>query len=293
MSDWERELFVDAEAVRRAAGATSWELLGAGWDCDAWLADRSTVWRVPRRQVGIAALRREAAVMPLLAPHLPVPVPVPVLVEVDGLPVLARHRLIPGREMAAAGAIAPAVGAQLAGFLTALHQPRLVEAARTVLPEDPLGRGDPARRLPGTHRRLDEIARHVDVAPLRPIVDAAAGPALPNDVVCHGDLHARHAMIDHGGLSGVIDWGDCCVGPRAIDLAIVTALPAAAQESFFSVYGAVDLRAWRHARLLGVTLGAALLAADPDGASGLAARSWLERLGRSDEDRPGRREDHR
>jgi aminoglycoside phosphotransferase (APT) family kinase protein len=287
VNDWEREIVVDAEAVRRAAGATRWRLIGTGWDSDAWLADESTVWRVPRRHVGAAALRREAAVMPLLAPHLPAPVPIPVLIEVDGLPVLARHRLIPGVELAAVGAIAPEVGAQLARFLLALHDPRRIDAVRTVLPEDPLGRGDPARRLPGTHRRLDEIAQHLDVAPLRPIVDAAAGPALPIEAVCHGDLHPRHALVASCALSGVIDWGDCCLGPRALDLAIVTALPAAAQESFFSVYGEVDARAWRHARLLGVTLGAALLAADPESESGVAARSWLERLARSDAREPG------
>ena len=71
MNEWERELEVDAAAVRCvAAPHASWRLLASGWDCDAWLADEAVVWRVPRRAVGIAALEHEAQWMPRLAPHL-------------------------------------------------------------------------------------------------------------------------------------------------------------------------------------------------------------------------------
>ena len=53
---WESEFQLDTEAVRRAAGSPhSWRLIGTGWDSDAWIADESVVWRVPRRHVGIDA----------------------------------------------------------------------------------------------------------------------------------------------------------------------------------------------------------------------------------------------
>jgi aminoglycoside phosphotransferase (APT) family kinase protein len=280
MAEWDAEFTVDPEAVRRAAGSPrSWRHLGTGWDSDAWLADESVVWRVPRRKVGIAALEREIAVMPKLAPHLPAAVPVPQAVEVDGLPLLARHELVPGGEMALAPDPGAALGTGLGQLLRALHDPARVSGVRAVLPSDPLGRGDPARRVPATHRRLDEIAARVDVAPLRPVVDAAAGPSPPPDVVCHGDLHLRHVLIGEGGeLTGVIDWGDACLGVRAIDLMIATALPGDARAAFFDAYGSIDGATWRHARLLGVALGAALLAADPNGPVGAASRRWLERL---------------
>ena len=277
---WEAEFQLDAETVRRAAGSPrSWRLLGTGWDSDAWIADESMVWRVPRRHVGIDALRREAMVMPRLAPRLPAPVPKPELVEIAGLPPLARHAWIPGRELMEAAETGPGLGAALGRFLRALHTPEVAREIGPLLPVDPVGRADPDRRLTIAHRRLDHIAGRLDVEPLRPIVDAAAGPALATDVVCHGDLHPRHVLLDPAGeLAGVIDWGDCCLGARAVDLVIVTALPAAAQATFLAAYGEVDEVSWRHARMLGVTLGAALMASDPDGALGASSRRWLARL---------------
>lgn len=279
--EWEREFSVDSEAVRRAAGAPrGWRLLGTGWDSDAWIAEESVVWRVPRRRVGIEALRREAALMPILAPRLPTAVPVPELVEGAGLPILGRHALVPGREMAEAwGAVGPSLGNGLGRFLRALHDPALARDTEGILPVDPLGRADPARRLSVIHRRLDQISRHIDLAPLQRIAEAGAGPALTVDVVCHGDLHHRHVLVDAAGqLAGVIDWGDSCIGARAMDLAIVTALTPDARAAFFDAYGPIDERSWRHARLLGVMFGASLLAADPVGPAGRSARGWLERL---------------
>jgi aminoglycoside phosphotransferase (APT) family kinase protein len=266
--------------VWRAAGSPgSWRHLATGWDCDAWIADESLVWRAPRRNVGIAALEREAAVMPILAPRLPAPVPVPVLFEPPDLPALARHVWIPGVEMAEARETDPGLGRALGRFLAALHRPERVEETRGRLPADPLGRADPERRLPVAHRRLDEIAGRTDVEPLRRIVDAAAGPPLSLEVVCHGDLHLRHALIDAaGGLAGVIDWGDCCVGAKGVDLAIATALTFEQRSAFLDAYGSVDESSWRHARMLAVTLGAALLAADPAGIVGAAALRWLGRI---------------
>jgi len=280
-ADWEREFEVDGEALRRAAGMPrTWRLLGAGWDCDAWLADDAVVWRVPRRHVGIDALEIESALLPALAPYLPVRVPVPRMVEADGLPALARHTLVPGRELAEAERTDhAALGTALGRFLQALHDPALVAGPGAVLPLDPLARNDPSVRVPRAHARLEQVAARVDAGALGRIVDAGAGPPLDPTVVCHCDLHPRHVLVDgDGALAGVIDWGDSCIGARAVDLAIVTYLDADGRRAFFDVYGAVEDAEWRHARVLAVMLGASLLAADPDGASGRAALGWLERL---------------
>lgn len=277
---WERALAIDPEDVRRAAGSPrAWRLLGAGWDCDAWLADETVVWRVPRRPVAIPGLERETAVMPIIAARLSETVPIPERVEVPGLPILARHARVPGRELAEASKAGPGLGRALGRFLRELHDPALVRAAGALLPVDPMGRGDPARRIAAAHPYFDRIAHHIDVAPLRRIVDAGAGPALPSDVVCHGDLHIRHVLVDDAGeLTGVIDWGDMCVGSRAVDLAIATALPPESRRELFETYGEIDDATWRHARLVGAFLGMALVAADPDGPSGRAAHRWLERI---------------
>jgi aminoglycoside phosphotransferase (APT) family kinase protein len=280
VAEWERELDFDPAAIRHAAGAPRrWRLLGSGWDCDAWLAEEAVVWRVPRRAIAIEPLQREAALMPLLAPWLPFPVPVPRLVESPTLPALARHDLVPGEELAER-AEDWRVGNAVGRFLEALHAREVVDLVRDLAPLDPMRRSDPARRIEVAHQRLDDVAHRVDVAPLRRIVHEGHGPTLELDVLTHGDLHPRHVLVDEGGaVSGIIDWGDCCIGSPAVDLAIVTALSPAEQEAFFRAYGEVDARQWRHARLIGVHLGAALLASQPEGPAGKAWLGWLERLG--------------
>lgn len=282
MAEWDAELSVDPAAVRAAAGSPArWRLLGSGWDCDAYLADESVVWRVPRRAVAERSLRLEAAFLPRVAPRLPrdVRVPVPELFEVPGLPLLARHAFAPGRELAVAPRVGSGVGAALGRFLRALHAPEVLARVEGIVPTDPMGRADAAKRLPMAHRRLDDVAARLDVTPLRAIVDAAVDFTPAFEVLCHGDLHVRHLLLDdRGELASVIDWGDACRGSRAIDLIAVTALDAPQREAFAREYGEVDEPTWRFARMLGVMLGAALLAADPDGESGEGGRRWLERL---------------
>jgi aminoglycoside phosphotransferase (APT) family kinase protein len=280
MAEWDADLIVDAETLRRAAGSPkAWRLLASGWDSNAWLADESVIWRAPRRLVGITALRREAALLPRIAPLLPATVPVPVLVERDGLPLLARHALVPGCELAAVPDLPASLGGALGRFLAALHAPELARLAATLVPTDPLGRADAAKRIGIAHRRLDDVSARLDTAPYRAIVDAAEGLELRIDVLCHGDLHIRHVLLgDASGLSGVIDWGDSCLGACAMDLAVVTALPAAARAAFAAAYGEVDAASWTFARMLAVMFAASLLAAAPDGESGRGARRWLETL---------------
>jgi hypothetical protein len=47
------------------------------------------------------------------------------------------------------------------------------------------------------------------------------GPGRGALVLCHGDLHVRHLLIDgDGSAAGVIDWGDLCLADAAVDLSI-------------------------------------------------------------------------
>jgi aminoglycoside phosphotransferase (APT) family kinase protein len=150
---------------------------------------------------------------------------------------------------------------------------------RDLVPHDPLDRADPARRITVAHQRLDALAHRMDLAPLRSIVEEGQGPRLELDALTHGDLHPRHVLVDGtGGVSGVIDWGDSCIGSSAVDLALVTALCPDERNAFFRAYGPVDPRRWRHARLIGVHLGAALLASEPEASMEKVWLAWLERL---------------
>jgi aminoglycoside phosphotransferase (APT) family kinase protein len=69
--------------------------------------------------------------------------------------------------------------------------------------------------------------------------------------VVHGDLYARHLLIDrHGRLCGVLDWGDVHAGDPAIDLSVMFSfLPPRSRAELESAYGPIDPRSRRMARL--------------------------------------------
>ena len=80
-------------------------------------------------------------------------------------------------------------------------------------------------------------------------------------VLVHGDLYARHLMVDDDiRLRGVIDWGDVHLNDPAVDLSIAWSfLPPAAREEFREAYGPIDEPSWRLARLRALHYGIVLL----------------------------------
>ncbi|MFD5825078.1 phosphotransferase [Lentzea sp. NPDC060358] len=171
--------------------------LGEGWDSTAVLVD-GWVQRRPRRAEIGPQLVRETAVMPWLAPRLPLPVPVPEVVSAD--PVVVRHRLVPGEQVAD---LTAAMGVQLGEFLLALHASSVDEAARLgvgplVLPVE---RFRAEVRVPGGEELLARLGD------------------LPADTLVHGDLGPEHVLGRDGVLTGVIDFGDVHIGDAALDLA--------------------------------------------------------------------------
>ena len=57
-------------------------------------------------------------------------------------------------------------------------------------------------------------------------------------MLVHGDLHARHVLVDGGRPSGVIDWGDTAIADPAVDLmAAWAAFAPPERETFWSAYG--------------------------------------------------------
>jgi aminoglycoside phosphotransferase (APT) family kinase protein len=115
------------------------------------------------------------------------------------------------------------------------------ELAESGLADDGRWAGDPA-----VTALLDEAAR----------LDPPAGPP----VLVHGDLHVRHVLVgDDGSATGVIDWGDVCLGDPAVDLALAhAALAGPARRAFLDAYGPVDGERELRARALAVRLSALL-----------------------------------
>lgn len=251
-------------------GATV-ERLATGWDNTVLLVGGDWVFRFPRRRMALAGVERETAVLPVLAPRLPLPVPVPRFLgePSDDFPwPFWGARRIPGRELAE---VRPpdedrvALAAETGAFLRALHDPALVREAGEGLPVDPMGRADPAGRAARTRGRLDAIAARGVWRPdpaVEEFLAAAEGWDAPggDPVVVHGDLHVRHLLLTPAGrAAGVIDWGDVCLGAPAVDLSLAYAgFSGAAREAFLAEYGTVPPEQETAARALALNLTATL-----------------------------------
>lgn len=255
---------MDAEAARArirahvpGVPARVVEPLGAGWDNSAFLVDGRWVVRFPRRASAVALLETESRVLPHLAARLPLAVPEPafVVAAAGAEGPFAGYPLIAGRTACVAAlseeqrrAAAPTLGR----FLRVLHGSAVDDLD---LPGDTLGR----LRLDGRRHELEErlavlVGRGVVASPA-PWIEAfdALGPdggGPGPETVVHGDLYARHLVVDdRGRIRGVIDWGDVHRGDPAVDLMVAFGfLPAAARDGFFEAYGPVDPATRRAAR---------------------------------------------
>jgi aminoglycoside phosphotransferase (APT) family kinase protein len=297
--EWSADVEVDAALVRRLVGGQFPELelrslrpLAEGWDNAVWVVDDRWAFRFPRREIAIPGFVRELAVLPRLAPLLPLPIPTPVFRGVPaagypwpffGAPLLPGEEL-PHADLDDAGRIA--LARPLAGFLRALHHPATAAAVEP-LPADPWGRADMARRVPRALEGLDQLrALGLWRAPasVAQLLESARGlPQPPATVLVHGDLHTRHVLVDRAGaITGVIDWGDVCAGDPSVDMSLYwTLLPPGGRLEFLAEYGPLSEEQLLRARVLALFLCAMLAVyADREGMRAVR-REALEGLRRA------------
>lgn len=303
MNVWDPERLVDAGTARRLLreqfpdlALTSIEPLGEGFDVTVYLVDGTWAVRFPRREVAVPTLAREVALLPALAPRLPVAVPVPQLLGRPGDdypwpfwggPYLRGTELAESR---LADTDRAGLAAELGGLLRALHDPalaaELAAGPARELPHDPMRRATPSSRGPMAREALDRLAARgtweagsfADRAAEGLI---AAGAPLPPPagapVLVHGDLHLRHVLVGPGGsAAGVIDWGDACFADPAVDLSLAyAAFRGPARAAFLEAYGAQpDQDRELRARVLALCLCAVLADyADQSGSPALLAES--------------------
>jgi len=296
--EWSADVEVDAALVRRLVGEQFPELelrslrpLAEGWDNAVWVVDERWAFRFPRREIALPGFMRELAVLPRLAPLLPLPIPTPVY---RGLPAAGfpwpffGAPLLPGGELADAAlddAGRIALARPLAGFLRALHDPATAAAVEP-LPADPWGRADMARRVPRALECLHQL-RGLGLWRAPPVVtrvleSARALPPPPASVLVHGDLHVRHVLVDGAGaIGGVIDWGDVCAGDPSVDMSLYwSLLPPEGRPVFLADYGPLSEEQLLRARVLSLFLcGILALYADSEGMTALrrAALDGLDR----------------
>ena len=267
MPEWTAEVVVDAALARRLIGrfpevdAGSLRLLGDGWDRTVWAVDERWAFGFPRRRVAVPGIEREMALLPALAPLLPLPIPVPAFLgrPSDEYPwSFFGARLLPGREACDAAlddAGRLAVALDVAGFLRRLHS-----LERPDLPIDSNGRADMARRVPMTRDQLAELERlGLWRAPpsVAALLDAAERlpPLGPPSAVVHGDLHFRHLLVDDGHAAGVIDWVDLSRGDAAVDLQLLWSfVPPAGRPRWLDAYGPVPEDRLLRARVVALWL---------------------------------------
>ena len=279
MREWSAEVTVDRElAYRLIAGQfgaiepAELSLLAEGWDNTVWLVDRRWVFRFPRRAAVIPGIEREMALLPRLAPLVPLPIPTPVFFgrPAGGYPwPFFGAALIPGRETADAACSDAArrrLARPLAAFLRVLHGGDVASAVDPAgeLPSDPMGRADMGLRVPRTVERLAEVERlglWRAPASVHDTLDAARRlPAPEPSALVHGDLHIRHLLVDEScGPTGLIDWVDICRGDPAIDLPLFwSLLPPDGRTEFLDAYGTVTEAQLLRARVLALFLSATL-----------------------------------
>ena len=239
---------------------TSATLFSEGWDNRAFLVNDRFVFRFPRREVAVELLRAETRLLPSLVDRLPIAISAATFVgqpdEDDDWP-FAGYERIPGTTACRADLDEDTrrrMAALIGRFLRALHAVPEADAVGAGAPHDTWRRLDlPYRREQVEERlaqcrenglldRTDEWSRLADDIP------ADWTPA--RTTLVHGDLYARHLLVDEtGDPCGVIDWGDVHVGDRAIDLSVARGfLPPSAAEAFLDAYGPVDPDTWRVAR---------------------------------------------
>ncbi|MEV6976850.1 aminoglycoside phosphotransferase family protein [Kitasatospora sp. NPDC093806] len=217
--------------------------LGArGWDNQLWRLGDDLAVRLPWATGSAdALLRKEHAVLPALAPDLPLPVPVPQRLgepsERFPRPWLVTT-WVPGEPADRAPATRGTEAADaLAAFLTALHRPAPADA--------PAGRGrggplaDYAEGFAKMFAAAVDTGQVPDPDAVRAVwADAAAAPDWTGPALwIHADLHPANVLTADGTICGVIDFGDLCAGDPACDLAAAwVLLPDGATDRFHQAY---------------------------------------------------------
>jgi aminoglycoside 2''-phosphotransferase len=222
-------------AVRRLTPLRANELveLGRGAESVAYLVDGEWVARFPAVPAAQATLRRELALLPALRTALPLATPVFEHVGRSGTELLfVAYRSISGIPLTADtfDALGPdeqeAALASLAEFLSALHA-FPVELARRAGVQEERDKGAYNHRQRSLHRGLGGLLSPVEIERLDDIFTQYERDHPPDRLtptLLHADIKPDHVMYDPVAqrVSGVLDWGDVCLGDPDFDLAVIS-----------------------------------------------------------------------
>jgi aminoglycoside phosphotransferase (APT) family kinase protein len=209
-------------------------VVDAGWDNAMFQLGDHLAVRLPRRAAAATLIAHEQTWLPRLADQLALPIPVPYRIGTPARGYPWQWSVLPWLKGRAADQNAPHVSQArpFAAFLRSLHVPAPVDA-----PTNPV-RGVPLhQRAPAVEARMQRLASTTSL--ITPQITHIWNVALdaPLDVPptwLHGDLHPRNVLVEHGVITGIIDWSDITSGDCATDLASIWMLfpePHARQDA--------------------------------------------------------------
>ena len=231
-----------------------------GWDNALFRLGDHLAVRLPRRAVAAPLILHEQRWLPHLAEQLTLPIPAPSRVGTPARGYPWHWSVVPWLPGMAADQHEPdaAQARPFAAFLSSLHVPAPADA-----PANPV-RGVPLQqRTEAVEARMQRLASTTSlITPqIRQIWQVALQAPLDlSPTWLHGDLHPRNVLVEHGVITGIIDWGDITSGDPATDLAAIWMLfaePGARQQAlaaYGDLSGATLQRAKGWAVLFGVML---------------------------------------
>ena len=195
------------------------QVLGNGWDNSLFRLGEELLVRLPRRQFAVSFASNEQRYLKIIAPRLPLPVPVPVYCGTPACTYPWPWSITPWIIGNTADKSPPHANSakQWADFLRMLHYPASENAPQ-----------NPYRSLPLTSYLEKFEQRYQSLRDKNAInhqaVNAIWQTGLESVMAfspcwIHGDLHSMNILCANGKFTGVIDWGDMCVGDSATDLA--------------------------------------------------------------------------
>ena len=199
-----------------------------------------SVARIARNRHAGEGHRREAAVLPAIARHLPVAVPSPVRLVPPG-PAMpygaAIHPLLAGSVMTQDDAArSTSVPGEIASTLASLHALDATTFAAGLVPVfDPTAEVRRQERSVGPWLRDRLTSRRWRRLQSSWHLCDRFAPARER-VLCHGDAWYGNMLIDNGALSGLLDWQSVCVADPVLDLAPQRYLGAGASARVIEPY---------------------------------------------------------
>jgi aminoglycoside phosphotransferase (APT) family kinase protein len=227
------------------------KLLGEGWDNTTWIVNDNLCFRFPKHAEAAKLLTNEINILSKCIKSKSVTVPYPKYI--CSSPKLFEytfyvHDYISGftadnaklNRNDRAG-----IAEKLAIFLKELHSFPVDKCLEFGIKKDQMNRLDFKYRFPEFKERIDYLIENSllnDGSKIEIFYKSNMNISIPNNVrLCHGDLYAKHLIINDKSLYGVIDWGDSELIHPAIDLAIVYQyLPKEAHSIFWDIYGEVE-----------------------------------------------------